>query len=95
MGEDDIPRFAKQYVYPVCGKYGDSCIAFDGYDQGPSIKDHEHLRRVKKTCAGIQLSEFMEAYKNQEVFLANESNKSQFILLLSQYLRDDGQISTT
>ena len=34
----------------------------------------------------------MEAYKNQEVFLANERNKNQFILLLIQYLRDDGQI---
>jgi len=45
-----------------------SCIVFDGYEQGPSIKDHEHLRRVKKVCANIQLSESMEAYKNQEVF---------------------------
>ena len=34
----------------------------------------------------------MEAYKNQEVFLANEKNKHQFILLISQYLRDDGQV---
>ena len=34
----------------------------------------------------------MEAYKNQEVLLANERNKNQFILLLSRYLRDDGQI---
>ena len=34
----------------------------------------------------------MEAYKNQEVFLANEKNKHQFILQISQYLRDDGQV---
>ena len=33
----------------------------------------------------------MKAYKNQKVFLANEKSKHQFILLISQYLRDDGQ----
>ena len=30
--------------------------------------------------------------KNQEVFLANEKNKHQFILLISKYLRDEGQV---
>ena len=70
-------QVAKQYVSYVRGKYGESCVVFDGYEQGLSIKDHEHLRRVKKVCADIQLSESMEAYKNQEVFLANEKNKHQ------------------
>ena len=83
---------AKQYVSYVQGKYGESCVVFDGYEQGPSIKDHERLRRVKEVCADIQLSESMESYKNQEVFLANEKNKHQFILLISKYLRDDGQV---
>ena len=59
---------------------------------GPSIKDHEHQRRAKKTCADIILSEDMEAYKYQQVFLVNERNKSQFISLLSKYLVDDGHI---
>ena len=83
---------AKQYVSYVRGKYGESCVVFDGYEQGPSIKDHKHLRRVKKVCADIQLSEPMEAHKNQEVFLTNEKSKHQFILLISQYLKDDGQV---
>ena len=83
---------AKQYVSYVRGKYGESCVVFDGYEQGPSIKDHEHQRHVKKVCADIQLSESMESYKNQEVFLANEKNKHQFILLISRYLKDDGQV---
>ena len=43
-----------------------------------------------KTCADIQLSELMEAYKNHEVFLTNERNKKQFVQLLSHYLREDG-----
>ena len=39
---------AKQYVSYVRGKYGESCVVFDGYEQGPSIKDHEHLRCGKR-----------------------------------------------
>ena len=46
---------AKQYMSYVRGKYGESCVVFDGYEQGPSIKDHEQLRHVKKVCADIQL----------------------------------------
>lgn len=81
----------KQYVSYVRCKYGTCCIVFDGYKQGPSIKDHEHQRRVKKSCADIQVVESMEAYVNQETFLTNEGNKAQFITLLSQYLECDGQ----
>lgn len=36
MSYQDI---AKLYVSYVRGKYGESCIVFDGYEQGPSIKD--------------------------------------------------------
>ena len=44
---------AKQYASYVWGKYGESWVVFDGYEQGPSIKDHEHLRHVKMVCADI------------------------------------------
>ncbi len=81
---------AKQYVSYVRAKYGNCCIVFDGYQEGPSIKDHENQRRVKKACAHIQFSESMKAHVNQETFLSNEGNKSQFILLLSHYLESDG-----
>ena len=82
----------KQYVSYVRVKYGDCCIVFDGYKQGPSTKDHEHERRAKKACADIQLIDSMEAHVNQETFLSNEGNKAQFISLLSRYLKSDGQI---
>ena len=42
-------------------------------------------------CADIQLSESMEALVNQEAFLSNERNKSQFIALLSHHLKADNQ----
>ncbi len=83
---------AMQYVSYVQTKYGNVCIVFDGYDQGPSIKDHEHQRRVGKTCADIHLTESMEAYVNQQTFLSNKKNKSQFISLLSHYLEANSQV---
>ena len=85
-------EIAMQYVRHVQAKYGLACVIFDGYEQGPSLKDHEHQRRVTKTCADIQLSESMEARVEQQIFLANEHNKSQFITLLSHYLQENSQI---
>ena len=44
----------EQYMYYIRARYGGfSCIVFDGYGYGPSIKDHEHRRRIKRTCADI------------------------------------------
>ena len=83
---------AKQYVRYVRSKYRQIAIVFYGYQQGPSIKDHEHQRRIGKICADIQLKESLKARNNQEAFLSNERNKSQFIVLLTQYLKEDGQI---
>ena len=81
---------ANIYVQYVQQHYGHSCIVFDGYMQGASIKDHEHQRRVIKTCAEIQLGEGMQAHNKQKVFLSNENNKLQFINFLSKYLQADG-----
>ena len=83
---------AHQYVSYVRAKYGASCIVFDGYEQGPSIKDHEHQQRVGRTCADIQLNECMEAHNNQYIFLSNVKNKVQFISLLSHYLKASDQM---
>ncbi len=81
-----------QHVEYVHRKYGHQCcIVFYGYE-GPSTKSHGHLRRVRKTCANIQLSEAMEALFNQKTFFSNERNKSQFIALLSHYLQAGNQI---
>ncbi len=66
------------------------CIVFMA--MGPSTKSHEHLRRMRKTCANIQLSEAMEALFNQQTFFSNERNKSQFIALLSHYLQAGNRI---
>ncbi|CAB4015002.1 hypothetical protein AC249_AIPGENE778 [Paramuricea clavata] len=78
---------AVQYVNYVRTRYRDCCIVFDGYGQGPTIKDHKHQRRIGKTCA-----ENIKAHSDQQTFLSNEKNKSQFIALLNRCLEADGQI---
>ena len=83
----------EQYVYYIRARYGgSSCIVFDGYGYGPSIKDHEHRRRIKKTYADIHLNESIMAHNNQQVFFSNNKNKNQFVQLQSHYLRQDSQI---
>ena len=82
---------AMQYVNYVASWYGKCCIVFDGYD-GPSIKDQEHQRRVGKTCADIQVTETMKAHHDQESFLSNGKNKTNFILLVGQRLESAGHI---
>ena len=82
----------QRYVSYVCAKYGENCFVFVGYGQGPSIKDHEHQLKIGKTCANIQLNENMEAYNNQQAFLSNKKNKTQFIALLSHYLKANAQV---
>ncbi len=59
--------------------------------------DHQQKIRsilgdLGRWSADIQLSESMEALVNQEAFLSNERNKSQFIALLSHHLKADNQI---
>ena len=80
----------KQYTTYVREKYGTSTIVFDGYLQGPSTKDHEHIRCSKNMTANVQLRGSMIAHGPQQSFLSNERNKSQFIPLLMGALRVDG-----
>ena len=80
-----------QYTKYVNKKYGRSCIVFDGYDNGPYVKDHEHKRRTGKTSAFVNLENLdMIPTFNQEVFLENDQNKSQFISFLSNELTREG-----
>ena len=79
-----------QYLSYGRSKYGLSSIIFDGYASGPSVKDHEHQRRASKASADVKISEDMQTHRNQQRFLAKEKNKTQFIKVLSRYLRLDG-----
>ena len=66
---------------------------FDGYQDGPSTKDHEHRRRLMKivissdVCVNVE-SEFSSTF--QRAFLSNTRNKRTFIDLLADGLKSNG-----
>ena len=62
---------------------------FDGYENGPYIKDHEHKRRVGEISASVTVTLQNTPTCNQEVFLKDSKNKSQFISLLTKALKDE------
>ena len=53
-----------QYVKCVRLRYGDCCIVFvfDGYEHDGYEYDHEHQRRVGKTCADVQFDDCLKAH---------------------------------
>ena len=71
--------------------YGPCSIIFYGKTGGVT-KDQEHQRRIsdKKTSENIEVKETNIAHNDQEPFLTNESNKSHFLSLLAEDLRQSG-----
>jgi hypothetical protein len=58
-----------QYVTYVQKHFGLNCfIIFDGYCNGPTIKDHEHQKRAVKSCPDIDVEGNKPVYKNQAAF---------------------------
>jgi 5'-3' exonuclease len=83
----------QQYVRHVQSRYGsDAVIVFDGYGNGPSIKDTEHARRAAKVSADIAVDELKLAHRDQSAFLANEANKKSFVACLMQQLLASGYV---
>jgi len=81
----------QQYVRFVHTHYGsDVAVVFDGYCNGPSTKDHEHMRRSTKCAADVILDEEKPSHRDQSAFLANENNKEAFVLLLIDHLQAAG-----
>ena len=83
---------AEDYKKFVRNKYGEAVIVFDGYGNGLSTKDHEHLRRSLKSkrCPDIKMSPEMKVSVTQSRFLANDSNKMKLIALITSSLESCG-----
>jgi len=87
------PKFAAYhdvvmcYMWYVRSHFGSQAmVVFDGYSSGSSVKDHEHLQSVLHLC---RLMRQGTSCSSQQLFLANCSNKSQFIALLGRRLSED------
>ena len=86
----DMQNILNQYSKYISEKYGNCCVVFDGYDDWPYIKDHEHKRSSNKQSANMTIDLNTTIMVNQEMFLKNVKNKTQLILLLSSQLRREG-----
>ena len=81
----------ERYVRYVANKYKTCTIVFDGYDHGLSTKDHEHTRRsAKQSNTEVDFTDSTKCRIKQDVFLSNSTNKSRFIIALSNKLRESG-----
>ena len=78
-----------QYSQYVKFKYGLRCVVFDGQDDKPSIKDHEHQRRSRNASSYIKVGLHNQISCSQNAFLKNSKNKAKFIELLSKHLAND------
>ena len=76
------------YVDYVLKNFGKAIVVFDGYGS-PSTKDQAHIHRTKRICATVNFSESMPASRLAG-FLDNPTNKTRFITMLADALRDAG-----
>lgn len=82
---------ANQYSQYLSKHFGSSTtVVFDGYEDGPTIKDQEHIRRGKKAAPDVVFESHKIAYGNQEVFLANTHNKKAFVAFLITEIQQAG-----
>lgn len=68
-------------------------IVFDGYSSIPTMKDHEHSRRVSKVsriAPEVQVDINGIVVYEQEAFFANATNKQQFVNMLARHLETCG-----
>ena len=82
---------SEQYEKFISSSYGRLCtVVFDGYSTS-STKDHEHQRRSNgKESADIAFRPTDKIPPNVPAFLANSKNKSMFVKLLAECLRNHG-----
>ena len=73
------------YVNKNFGSYAFTKVVFDGYENGPSTKDHEHSGRGPMSST-VEVRANLTVTVDQKTFLRNPANKMQFIRLLSQEL---------
>ena len=87
----DFQNLCQLYVTYVTKRYQGATIVFDGYENGPSIKDAAHQRRSGSKI-GLSVNFTTKTVNNlkKDEFLANKRNKQRFINLLSESLTEAG-----
>ena len=83
---DSYYAIAESYGDFTVRNYGQATVVFDGYGEGPSIKDNTHLRRGKNLHPVISFTAETEFSGKKEDFLSCDKNKADMIALISTAL---------
>ena len=82
---------ADHYASFTVEHYGRVIVVFDGYEDGPSIKDCTHQRRSQKLKANkVNITEVTQFVGKKENFLSNGANKQALIQLIMEGMRQNG-----
>ncbi|KAK1893893.1 Chromosome-associated kinesin KIF4 [Dissostichus eleginoides] len=81
----EIANSYLSYVQCLGRRSQKTIVVFDGYSRSP--KDHDHIRRTKKSCCDLQIRPDMIHWTPRAKFLDNTNNKSELIHLLFSTFR--------
>ena len=82
-------EIATSYADFAIRHYGPATIVvFDGYEEGPSIKDNTHQRRGRNMHPVASFTAETEFSGKKEVFLPRDNNKQRLIRMISDQLRE-------
>ena len=70
--------------------YGEPTVAFDGYSEGPSIKDDTHQRRGENTDTIVIFNADTEFVGRKDDYLSRSCNKQGLVNLMTEELEKKG-----
>ena len=87
---DSYNAIAESYADFTVRHYGQATLVFDGYGEGPSIKDNTHQRRGQKIHPIVSFTAETEFSGKNEDFLSRDKNKADMIALIITALTKRG-----
>ncbi len=87
---DSYGAIAQSYADFTIRHYGKATVVFDGYSEGPSIKDNTHQRLDENTHPIVNFNEETEFVGRKGDFLSRSCNKQGLINLMTEDLEKKG-----
>ena len=87
---DSYGDIAQSYADFTIRHYGKATVVFDGYSEGPSIKDNTHQRRGENTHPIINFNAETVFMGRKDEFLSRSCNKQGLINLITKQMKKKG-----
>lgn len=87
---DSYGAIAQSYADFTTRLYGKATVVFDGYSEGPSIKDNTHQRRGQNTHPAVSFNANTKFVGKKDDFLSRPCNKQGLIHLITEELHKKG-----